>query len=271
MLFDTPHILYMVVSGIVTAVIMVLASFFLKSQKAKDFLLKFFAVITVVIHFSKIYYDFFVNNPNEINPTLELSMFIPAYACNVCMWMLVIVAFGNKENKFIQLLSHFVALGGIVCGFVGIFINENYGAFTPTDTMTNALQDYGILKGLLSHSTMLAGAIYLLVGKYVKPRVFKTVSGVIVGLLIFLLDGLIFNTIYKIVGFEQLNSMYLQAPPFDNMPWLNTLTIGIIGVLAAFVIGVIVEQLSVQKGDRWYNKINEYIKEKKEAKQGGEK
>lgn len=269
MLFDTPHILYMVISAVITAGIMVLAFFFLKTQRAKDFLLKFFAIITVVIHFSQIYYDFFVNNPDEVNPTLELSMFIPAFACNVCMWLLVIVAFGNKENKFIQLLSHFVAFGGIVCGFVGIFINENYGAFTPTDTMTNALQDYGILKGLLSHSTMLAGAIYLLVGKYVKPRVFKTVSGVAIGLSIFLLDGIILNTIYDIVGFEQLNSMYLQEPPFENMPYLNTLTIGIIGVLVAFLIGMITEFIAVPKQERWYSQIKQYIEHRKEIKSQG--
>lgn len=271
MLFDTPHILYMVISAVITAGIMVLAFFFLKSQKAKDFLLKFFAIITVVIHFSQIYYDFFVNNPEETNPTLELSMFIPAFACNVCMWLLVIVAFGNKENKFIQLLSHFVALAGIVCGFVGIFINENYDAFTPTETMTIALQDYGILKGLLSHSTMLAGAIYLLVGKYVKPRVFTSVLGVTIGLTIFAVDGALLNTIYEIVGFEQLNSMYLQAPPFENMPWLNTLTIGIIGILVTFLIGMITEFATVPKEERWYSKIKHFIEEKKENKVRGER
>lgn len=266
MLFDKTHILYMVISAIITAGIMVFAFFLLKSQKSKDILLKFFAVITVVIHFSQIYYDFFVNNPDEIKPTLELSMFIPAFACNVCMWLLVIVAFGNRENRFIQLLSHFVALGGIVCGFVGIFINENYGNFTPTETMTNALQDYGILKGLLSHSTMLAGSIYLLVGKYVNPRVFTSVLGVTIGLSIFAADGIVLNTLYKIAGFEDLNSMYLQEPPFENMPWLNTLTIGVIGILVTFLIGMITEFIAVPKEERWYSKIKQYIKEKKENK-----
>ncbi len=269
MLFDTPHILYMVISGIVTAIIMVLASFFLKSQKGKDMLLKLFAVITVVIHFSSVYYDYFIKK--IANPELELSMFIPAFACNVCMWMLVIVAFGNKENKFIQLLSHFVAFGGIVCGAVGILINENYDAFEPTEAMVNALQDYDILKGLLSHSTMLAGAIYLLVGKYVKPRVIKTTLGVAIGLLIFVIDGFVINTLTAIFGLPSRNSMYLQSPPFDNMPWLNTFTIGIIGVLVAFAISAIVEQIAVRREDRWYNKIKEYVNDKKTAKQGGEK
>lgn len=269
MLFDTPHILYMVISAIITAVIMVLAFFFLKSQKGKDALLKFFAVITLVIHFSPIYYDYFIQKIT--NPELELSMFIPAYACNVCMWLLVIVAFGNKENKFIQLLSHFVALGGIVCGTVGILINENYDAFEATENMSIALQDFGILKGLLSHSTMLAGAIYLLVGKYVKPRAFKTVSGVTIGLSIFFVDGLIVNSLTKIFDLPSRNSMYLQEPPFEDMPWINTLTIGIVGIIIAFLVGVIVEQIALPVEDRWYTKIKEKIDKRREIKAGGEK
>lgn len=270
MLFDTPHILYMVISAVITAGIMVLAYFFLKSQKSKDFLLKFFAVITVVIHFSSIYYDYFVEKIPE--PELQLSMFIPAFACNVCMWLLVIVAFGNKENKFIKLLSHFVALGGIVCGFVGIFINENYGNFTPTAEITNALQDFDILKGLLSHSTMLAGAIYLLVGKYVKPRVGQSVLGVTIGLSIFAVDGILLNTICDLTDVDNsLNSMYLQEPPFANMPWLNTFTIGLVGVSVAFIIGMVTEMIALPKEERWYSKIKHYIEEKKENRVKGEK
>lgn len=248
MLFDLTHILYMILSGIITAGILVAASFFIKTQKSKDLFLRFWAVITVVIHFSSIYYDYFIDKTE--NPELELSMFIPAFACNVCMWLLVIYAFANKENRFINLISHFLALGGIVCGTIGILLNEAYAA--------NGISDFDTVKGLLSHSTMLIGCIYLIVGKYVKIRV-HSVLGVTVGLVILLLDGMIVNVLNKIFDMPSVNSMYLEGAPFDNMPWLNTITIGILGVVVAFLIGAIVEFFALEKKDRWYSKIKKHL------------
>ncbi|MBQ8545977.1 MAG: hypothetical protein IJ437_03440 [Clostridia bacterium] len=248
MLFDLPHILYMVFSGIVTAGILITASFLIKKQTSKDWFLRFWAIITVVIHFSSIYYDYFIVKIEH--PELELSMFIPAFACNVCMWLLVIYAFANKENKFMKLVSHFLALGGIVCGAVGILLNEAYDR--------NGLTDFDTVKGLLSHSTMLVGCIYIMVGKYVKIRV-HSVFGVACGLLILLVDGAVVNALNKIFDMPSVNSMYLEGAPFDNMPYLNTITIGIVGIVATFLIGVIVEFFSLEKNDRWYSKIRKNI------------
>lgn len=266
MLFDLPHILYMVISAIITGAIMVAAAFLLKSQRSKDSFLKFWAVITVVIHFSSIYTDYYIDKVT--NPELSLSMFIPAFACNVCMWLLVIVAFANKENKFIKLLCQFVALGGIVCGIVGILINENYGAFGAANPGVSPMTDYEIVKGLLSHSTMLAGSIYLLVGKYVKPRALDSTIGVAIGLSILLVDGILVNTLNRIFDMPDVNSMYLHGAPFENMPWVNTLTIGIVGVLVAFLIGVIVEFITLPKEERWYSRLKkkstEFEEEEKE-------
>lgn len=269
MLFDKQHILYMVISALVTAGVMVIAYFFIKKEKGKEMLLRFFAIITVVLHFSSIYYDYFFEH--IANPELELPMFIPLYPCNVCMWMLLIVALGKKDNKFIKLLSQFVALGGIICGIVGILVNENYGAFEPTQEITSALADFDILKGMLSHSTMLAGAIYLIVGGFVKIRVFDTVIGSIMGLLMFVADGFIVNRLIAIADMSPRNSMYLQEPPFESLPWINTLTIGILGVLIAFSVSALVEQIALPKEERWYSKINRKIKQIKESRAKGEK
>ncbi len=259
MLFDLYHILYMVISGLLTAGILILAAFLIKKQKTKDLFLKFWAIITVVVHFSSIYYEYFVLKNS--NPELELSMFIPAFACNVCMWMLVIVAFARKDNKLIKLASTFLALGGIVCAVVGILLNETY----DSDGMTT----YDSIKGLLSHSTMLVGCIYLIVGKYVKIRV-NSVLGVVFGLCVLLVDGLIINLTVKLFGLPSLNSMYLESIPFEKIPWLNTLTIGIIGVVVAFIIGVIVEFVFLKKEERWYTKIKKHFAREEEISLKGE-
>ena len=253
MLFDIPHILYMVISAIITACILVAAAFLIKTKKGKESFLRFWALATVFIHYSSIYSDYYIGKVK--NPELGLSMFIPAYACNVCMWLLLIVAFSNRKNKFISLVSHFVALGGIVCGVVGILLNENYGAFAASNPGMHPMQDFEVVKGLLSHSTMLLGCIYLLVCDFVRVRVKTTPLGVTIGLAILFVDGLIVNGLNTVFGMPDVNSMYLHAVPFEKMPWLNTLTIGIVGVTAAFVISVLAEQFTLPKHRRWYSKI----------------
>ena len=67
--------------------------------------------------------------------------------------------------------------------------------------------------------------------------------------------GLIVNGLNTVFGMPDVNSMYLHAVPFEKMPWLNTLTIGIVGVTAAFVISVLAEQFTLPKHRRWYSKI----------------
>lgn len=254
-LFDLQHNLYMVISVILTAVILVLAYIFIKKENHKDLFLKFWAIITVLIHYSIMWVQYLSNETVEVGR----NMLFPFYACNACMWLLVIVAFiKNKNGLLFRILAEFVFFAGIVCGIIGILLNENYVGST-------GLNDYEVLKGLLSHSTMLAGAIYLLVGGFIKIRVFNVIS-VVCGLVIFLVDGLLMNWLFDVCGLGQGNSMFLQEPPFESMPWLNTAVIGLAAVIVCFTITSIYEQITLKKEDRWYFKIKQYIKSKKEQK-----
>ncbi len=254
-LFDLGHSLYMGISIVISALILILSYILVKKQSHKEGLLKFWAIITVVIHYSIMWVQYLKNETVEVGG----NMLFPVYACNACMWMLVAVAFiKNKEGMAFRILAEFVFWGGIVCGVVGILLNENYDGSV-------GLTSYAILKGLLSHSTMLIGAIYLLVGKFIKIRVFNVIS-VACGLTIFLIDGLIINAIYSAFGLGEPNSMYLQAPPFENMPWLNTAFIGVVAVLVCFIITAIYEQAALDKQDRWYSKIKCYIDNKNQNK-----
>lgn len=241
-MFDTGHISYMVVSAILSGIILYLMCRFLKTEERKTAGLKFFAVITVIIHYSSLWVDYLRDNAAEI----ESPMLFPIYPCNVCMWLLVIVAFmKNKNSTVFRLLSEFLVLGGTVCGSIGIILNENYDS-------TPSLLDYDVLKGLLSHSTMLIGIIYLLASGFVKIRV-KNVISVVAGLMIFFVDGVVINSLYSIFGLEPCNSMYLLEAPFPDMPWLITPVMGIMGVAVAFAITATYEQLALPKEERWYS------------------
>ena len=183
-------------------------------------------------------------------------MFLPIYPCNVAMWLLVISAFcKNKKSKIFAYLGEFTFYLGVVGGIVGILFNEIYSS-NPN------LLDYGVLKGLLSHSTMLFGCIYLLVGGYIKIRV-KNVVSVFLGLLLLLVDGGIIIGIHRLANLEPPNSMYLLNSPFAGLPWINTATIGIASLMLVFTITTIVEQLTLKREERWYMQLRNYKKEKK--------
>lgn len=132
---------------------------------------------------------------------------LPVYPCNVMMWLLLAAALiRNKKSLGFQLISEFCFYVGTVCGVVGIAFNANFGA-NPT------LADYGIFKGLLSHSTMLVGCLYLFTGDYVRIRLFN-VASVAAGLAVFCLCGVAVDGLYVMNGMEPPDGMFLRSNPY---------------------------------------------------------
>lgn len=244
MLFDTAHVLFIVKSFTIIALLETVLFFFVKTDNRKVRILKIAAVATVVIHYSSLYVDFFKTGTAEINDT----MLLPVYPCNIAMWFLLIVAFvKNRESKVYKVIAEFTFYLGILGGFVGILFNEVYAA-TPN------LSDWSVLKGLLSHATMLFGVIYLLLGGFIKIRVSNTIS-VAIGMIFMVIDGGIIIGLYKLFNLTPQNIMYLLEPPYPNLPWLNTWVIGITAVLLVFAITAVYEQIAIKKEDRWYNHL----------------
>jgi hypothetical protein len=164
------------------------------------------------------------------------------------MWLLLIAScLKIRDNFAYRTLTEFVFWAGCVCGFVGILLNEQY-ALNPN------MQDWGILKGLLSHSTMIVGAALFAVLGIVKIRV-RNVLSVVLGLALFIVDGAAMNAMCAYFEFPPCNSMYLLYPPFADLPWLNCGFIGGVSIATAFVLTALFEQIFVKKGERWYNKL----------------
>lgn len=250
---DLTHILYTCISGIISVVILVIACKYIKTDKSKERFLKFWAIMTLIFHFSILYYEFFTLGTAEAGAT----MLLPIYPCNIAMWLLVIVAFMKKDNKAFNPIATATFYLGLIGGIVGIIFNENY-------ISTPSLADYNVLKGLLSHSTMLIGCIYLLVGKYIKIRV-SNMFAVVGGLAFLVLDGLTMIGLFKlfIPHIDPPNCMFLLENPFPQIPWFNSGVLGIVAAIVLFAFTAIYEQIAVKKEERWYTKLATFIEEKK--------
>ena len=63
-MLDRNHSLYILISGVLTIVLLGLCNKFVKDQKYKDKILKLAAILTVVIHYSVLYVDYFSTGLN---------------------------------------------------------------------------------------------------------------------------------------------------------------------------------------------------------------
>lgn len=235
----------MVISGILTIVLLVLAKVFVKTEHTRNFILKFSAIITVAIHYSSLWVDYFTTGGNAV---IENNQILPVYPCNVVMWMLLIASLtGNKKRLRFQILGEFCFYVGMVCGIIGIVLNANF-ANTPT------LADYDILKGMLSHSTMLFGCLYILVGGFIRVRVFNVVS-VTAGLGSFVICGVGVNKLYEHFGMEPPDGMFLKSNPYTHT---SPIILGIWAVMILFVFLALWE-LRLPQDERWYTKLKQYI------------
>lgn len=239
----------MVISAVLTAAVLYLAAKKVKNQRYKNLILKFSAVITVIIHISDLWVEYFQTGGNAQVGSVHI---FPMYPCNILMWMLLVTAFiDNKDSKIFKLFAEFCFIVGIVCGVIGILLNENFDS-TPT------LADYTVLKGLLSHSTMLFGCIYLFVGGYVRPGISSTVS-LIFGFGIFVACGLGMNLLYSAFGMESPDGIWINGVPYVGV---SSIILGLLAVALYFGVFALVE-LRLPAEERWYAKIKSYFKHNK--------
>ncbi|MBQ7416134.1 MAG: YwaF family protein [Oscillospiraceae bacterium] len=241
-MFNLQHILYMVISGALTVALLALARKYAVNDEVKNRILKFFAIITVVIHYSNLWVDYFVSGGTA---TVENNQILPVYPCNVVMWMLLVASLlRDKKRLLFQMLSEFCFYGGTICGVVGIVLNVNFGN-TPT------LADYDILKGLLSHSTMLVGCLYMLVGRFIKIRVFNAVS-VAAGLGCFVICGVAVNALYEAFGMTPPDGMFLKSNPYIS---ISPIILGVLAVVLLFC-GLALWEMRLPEEERWYKKLH---------------
>ncbi|MBQ8374019.1 MAG: YwaF family protein [Clostridia bacterium] len=248
MLFNLQHILFISIATVTITVLLILAAKFVKKQETKNLILKAAAIATVALYYSNIWVEFFGNAGSTSG--LANYHLIPVYPCNIMLWMLFITSMiKNKSSKFFTVLAEFCFWAGIICGTFGIVLNENY-------RVTGDLTNWALLQELLNHCTMIFGCFYLLVGKYIKIRVFNVVS-VTLGLLFFILEGSFVNALFAKCGLPEVNAMYLLHSPYPDLPWLSPMLLGASAILVLFGCLALYE-LRLPKEERWYSQLKHF-------------
>lgn len=239
-------LIYNIISLLIIICLLIICVKTIKKQNKKDIILKITSIAVIIVHYSSLYLGFF---KNQGNVTVENTMLLPIYPCNIIMWLLLIVSFSkNKETKVYKLLSEFTCFGGTICGLIGSLFNVNF--------LNNPdLLNYNILKGLIGHSIMIFGTAYLFVFKYVKFTVSKTMMSVIVGELIFTVCGFFVNTLFAIFNVPPVNAMFMLKPPFKEVPLINFYTIMTCGLIFGFISLLIFEFFAYPKEERWINNL----------------
>ena len=233
-----------------SAIFLIIISLFIifkkvKEENKKDKILKIFAILTVIIHFSSLWVDYLTTGSAEV----ENTMLFPIYPCNICMWLLLIVAFMKKKDTFIyKSITEFLAIGGTVCGLIGLFANE---IFLATPDFFN----WDSLKGLLSHTTMIFGTLFLLTQGYVKIKAISLTISCTLGLALFAVDGGLLILLFKLCNLPEINIMFMLDFPLD-IKGANFMTLGLLGIIVSFIIGNIFEFIFLKKEERWYYQLN---------------
>ncbi len=223
-LFDLVHLSYIVISLLVTTALLIAGKRLLIDDQGKQVYLKVFALLTFFLHTSVLWVDF-LKNGSAMAPD---NILFPIYFCNCSMYMLVIVAFWERrDTKWFRYFAIVTAYSGIFGALISLFYPAYYlGA--------SSIFEWSVFKSMLSHSTMLVGCAWLLVGGFAPIRKDNALV-YFVGLLGFGLIGLIVNGLFHATGLNDPNAMYLQHPPLAEAPFLSAYTISALMVLLIYL------------------------------------
>ncbi len=240
-MLNSTHLFYMLNTGIVCALLLS-GLFLLGNRNLNKFFVGLLAMSTLFLHYIVELRDFFENGET----VLGSDMVLPIYPCHICMWLLILSAMLlDKTGPLPTLIKDMTFWAGTICGSIGTIFNINF------DENPN-LSDLFVLKGLLSHTTMVCGCILLFVGGFVKIRVGRSLAATLFGIAFFFSYGTTVNSLFEYFTLPPANSMFLQNIPEGYPEWLSVRWIALAVLVVVLVVSLVFEQVFVKKEERWY-------------------
>ena len=232
---------FSIVSLIIIILIMCVIKRFEKNEKRLDLYFIISSILTVLIHYSGLIVKF--RNGDYF---IEDNLFLPVYPCNVMMWVNLALCFLIiKKGKAFRLFATFSMYVGTVCGIIGLCFNTNFLAYPH-------FSDYSVLKGLLSHVTLIFSSLYIGLFGYIKIDTIKNLPALLIGACLLILCSVVSNQILILMGRDIVNGMFLR--PNAEYPFASFYTISLVGLALYFAFTTIYEALRY-KEDAWFRRI----------------
>ncbi len=251
---------YLAISLVITIALVALLKN-VKEEK-KRAILKWSAIITMVIHLSIVWQHSLFNNliPDSlINGTIDDPD--PAYFIRnalfpflMCNQMFLIGLFVFKKDK-IHNLAHYFIYGALVGAIV---------TFSFPGAGVDVFWTWLTFKSFLTHSMLLFMGIYAIASKLVVPSM-KKFWIFVVGIFTSALIGTIGDWIFVAVGYDNPNFMFTHGGINQSLSWVNAAVIGPVIIFAVFAFINIYEAFTLPKEERWLHKTIKKIFKKKEA------
>jgi len=237
-MFGKVHIIYMLTTALV-GVAIILPLYFLKWRWLNRFMIKLFAIASVLLVYSPLWIDFFSTGRAEVSA----DMILPIHPFIVCVWFLVFSSTVLNSGGFLnRLVRDFSFFGGIVFGFIGV-VFMNFGENTD-------LGDFSVLRILLASTAMVYASVLLYTSGIVRIRFFRSSLAALLGIMTLLACGLVVNELYERAALPPCNAMGLLENPFPNAPHLSSLIMAIIALVAVMLFSGIYEIVLVKLNER---------------------
>lgn len=165
----------------------------------------------------------------------------------------------NKDSKASKLLSDYIFWFGIFSTLVGMFANVD---FIRNPTLAN----FDITKGIVAHATLLFNVLLIPLFGKIKLDFVRNMKNMLISVVGMYAIGLYCNLVFEVLVSSdmayQVNSMFIIHSPFDGADFLTYPTIAGLALMLYFITFTICEIVSHKKGERWFDKASEWIKEK---------
>ena len=233
--------IFSVISLLLVISIMCVIKRFEKNEKRLDLYFIISSILTVLIHYSVPIIKF--RNGDYF---IEDNLFLPVYPCNVMMWVNLVLCFLIiKKGKAFKILATFSMYVGTVCGIIGLCFNANF-------LNTPYFSDYSVLKGLLSHVTLIFSSLFIGLFGYIKIDTIKNLTPLLIGAVILILCSIISDKILVLMGRQAINGMFLK--PAEDYRFASFYTISLAGLVLYFIFTSIYEGLRY-KEEAWFRRI----------------
>lgn len=236
LLYGVHHIVFLVLSAVILAALIVVFKLVLKTDKARDLFIRILGgVLTVSVIINRISITVFNNTG------VGLLNLIPNSYCGMSNLLIGLAClFGKRDMKAFHFLVYLGFVGGIACIFYPPFINQG-----PTEDAPSFFF-HPTITGMNHHALAVMICILLVIGKWFEPS-FKRWYMFPIGMCAYTVFGL-----FLVDALHIPHTMNIDEPVVAGtfLTWWFILLAGSAAIaLVTFLYDLIKKQLKKKKGN----------------------